>query len=160
MKAVGSIIRRRTITGLETVTGKLNYSGENTLRPGLSDSPVAHVLGAGAVHPDDDEHVLEVGADAPGGEGARPGLLEDDGHDVVPDVPLPQELRSGKGDTGVVTGGASAGAATQTRTVPASLRLQELLGKAVSSLKPVPPGVAQDERAGGLQEPWEESLNA
>lgn len=69
------------------------------------------------MHPDDDEHVLEVGPDAAGREGPRPGLLEDDGHDVVPDVPLPQELRSGGGGgTGVVTGGASA--------VPSSLSPQ------------------------------------
>jgi len=45
------------------------------------------------VHADNDEDVLEVGADVLGGEGQRPGLLEDDGHDVVPYVPLPQELR-------------------------------------------------------------------
>lgn len=108
------------------------------------------------MRPDDDEDVLEVGPDAPGGEGARPGLLEDDGHDVVPDVPLPQELRSGKGDTGVVTGGAT----TRTRAVPTSPSLQKLLGNAGSSLRPVPLGVAQDEPAGGLRGPWEESLNA
>ena len=44
------------------------------------------------VHSHDDEDVLEVGADGAGGEGQRSGLLEDDGDDVVPDVPLPQEL--------------------------------------------------------------------
>lgn len=58
-------------------------------------SPVAHALGARAVRLHDDEHVLEVRADAPGCEGKRPRLLEDDGDDVIPDVSLPQELRPG-----------------------------------------------------------------
>ena len=48
------------------------------------------------VHSHNDEDVLEVGADGAGGEGQRPGLLEDDGDDVVPDVPLPQELPWGR----------------------------------------------------------------
>lgn len=44
------------------------------------------------MHPHDDEDVLEVRADGLGGEGMSPGLLEHDGHDVVPDVAFPQQL--------------------------------------------------------------------
>ena len=51
--------------------------------------PVADAVSAGLVDPDDDEDVLEVGADVLGGERQRPGLLEDDRHDVVSYVPLP-----------------------------------------------------------------------
>lgn len=58
--------------------------------------PVAGVVGAGVVHADDDEHVLEVGADVLRGEGQRSRLLEDYSDDVVPYVPLPQELREKK----------------------------------------------------------------
>lgn len=36
--------------------------------------------------------MLEVAADVPGAEGRRSGLLEDDCHDVVPDVALTEEL--------------------------------------------------------------------
>lgn len=48
------------------------------------------------MHTDDDEDVLEVGADVLRGERQSPRLLEDDGDDVVSDVPLPQELRDRK----------------------------------------------------------------
>lgn len=58
--------------------------------------PVAGAVGAGVVHADDDEHVLEVGADVLRGEGQRSRLLEDYSDDVVPYVPLPQELREKK----------------------------------------------------------------
>ena len=49
-------------------------------------SPVAGVVGAGVVRAHHHEHVLEVGADVFGREGQRPGLLEHDGDDVVPNV--------------------------------------------------------------------------
>lgn len=51
--------------------------------------PVADAIGAGLVDSDNDEDVLKVGADVLGGERQRPGLLEDDRHDVVSYVPLP-----------------------------------------------------------------------
>lgn len=59
-------------------------------------SPVAHILGARAVRPDDDEDVLKVGPDALGSERQCSGLLEDNGHDVISYVPFPQELRAGQ----------------------------------------------------------------
>ena len=58
--------------------------------------PVADVISAGVVGPDNDEDMLKVGADVLGGERQRPGLLEDDGHDVVAYVPLPQQLVVGR----------------------------------------------------------------
>lgn len=45
------------------------------------------------MHTDNDEDVLEVGADVLRGERLSPRLLKDDGDDVVPDVPLPQQLK-------------------------------------------------------------------
>ena len=63
--------------------------------------PVVGVVGAGVVHADDDEHVLEVGADVLRGEGQRSRLLEDYCDDVVTYVPLPQELREKKEKGGV-----------------------------------------------------------
>ena len=53
--------------------------------------PVSGVLRAGVDGLHDDEGVQEVGGDHVGGEG-RVGVLEDDGHDVVADVPLPLQL--------------------------------------------------------------------
>ena len=53
--------------------------------------PVSGVVGAGVDGLDEDEGVEEVGGDHVGGEG-RVGVLEDDGHDVVADVPLPLQL--------------------------------------------------------------------
>ena len=44
------------------------------------------------MHPHDDEDVLEVRADGLWSEGVRTRLLEHDGHDVIPDVALPQQL--------------------------------------------------------------------
>lgn len=44
------------------------------------------------MHAHDDEDVLEVRADGLGSEGMSPGLLEHDGHYVVPDVAFPQQL--------------------------------------------------------------------
>ena len=58
--------------------------------------PVADVISAGVVGPDNDEDMLKVGADVLGGERQRPGLLEDDGHNVVAYVPLPQQLVVGR----------------------------------------------------------------
>ena len=62
-----------------------------------TDSPVARAVGAGVVHPHDDEDVLEVGADGLGGKGVGAGLLEHQRHNVVADVALPQQLISGRG---------------------------------------------------------------
>lgn len=59
-------------------------------------APVADILCAGVVCSHDDEDVLEVGADVLGGERQSPRLLEDDGHDVIPYVSLPQELVTGR----------------------------------------------------------------
>lgn len=56
------------------------------------DPPVACAVRAGVVHPHDDEDMLKVRADDLGSEGMSAGLLEHDGHDVVPYVPLPQQL--------------------------------------------------------------------
>lgn len=48
------------------------------------------------MHPYNDEDVLEVRANGLGGEGVSAGLLEHDGHYVVPYVALPQQLVIGK----------------------------------------------------------------
>lgn len=56
------------------------------------DPPVARAVGAGIVHPYDDEDVLKVRADGLRREGVSTGLLEHDGHYVVPYVALPQQL--------------------------------------------------------------------
>lgn len=57
-----------------------------------SNPPVARVVRAGVVHPDNDEDMLKVRANSLGGERMSTGLLEHDGHDVVPDVAFPQQL--------------------------------------------------------------------
>ena len=44
------------------------------------------------MHPDNDEDMLKVRANGLGGERVSTGLLEHDGHDVVTDVALPQQL--------------------------------------------------------------------
>lgn len=44
------------------------------------------------MHPNNDEDMLEVRANGLGGEGVSTRLLEHDGHYVVPDVALPQQL--------------------------------------------------------------------
>lgn len=54
--------------------------------------PVAGVVRARVVHPHDDEDMLKVWADGLGSEGVSAGLLEHDGHNVVPYVSLPQQL--------------------------------------------------------------------
>lgn len=54
--------------------------------------PVGDVIGAGVVHTNDDEDVLELRTDVLRREGQGARLLEDDGDDVVANVPLPQEL--------------------------------------------------------------------
>lgn len=61
--------------------------------------PVTGAVRAGVVHTDDDEDVLEVGADVLRGERQSARLLEDDGDYVVPDVPLPQELKDRQATT-------------------------------------------------------------
>lgn len=58
--------------------------------------PVTGAVRAGVVHTDDDEDVLEVGADVLRGERQSSRLLKDDGDYVVPYVPLPQELKDRK----------------------------------------------------------------
>lgn len=62
--------------------------------------PIADILGAGVMNADDDEDVLEVGADVLRGERQGSGLLEDDRHDVIPYVPLPQQLEAEGGGKG------------------------------------------------------------
>lgn len=53
---------------------------------------VLGLLGARIDNADDDEDVLELRADVLGRERKGSRFLEDDGHDVVPDVTLPQQL--------------------------------------------------------------------
>ena len=55
-------------------------------------SPVARVVRAGVVHPNNDEDVLKVRANGLGGERVSTGLLEHNSHNVVPNVSLPQQL--------------------------------------------------------------------
>ncbi len=47
---------------------------------------------------DDDEDMLEMGADGLWSEGLGARLLEHDRHDVVTDVPLPQQLMKQNGE--------------------------------------------------------------
>lgn len=68
-------------------------------------SPVRDVLGAGVVCSDDDEDVLEVGADVFRRKRQCAGLLEDDGDYVVSDVPLPQQLKQNESGSGKVNTG-------------------------------------------------------
>lgn len=75
----------------------------NPCRSDTKDPPVARAVGAGIVHPHDDEHMLEVGADGLGGEGVSAGLLEHDGHYVVAYVALPQQLVSEKQQNNIQT---------------------------------------------------------
>lgn len=56
------------------------------------DPPVACVVRAGVVHPYDDKDMLKVRANSFGREGVRARLLEHDGHYVVPNVALSQQL--------------------------------------------------------------------
>lgn len=51
------------------------------------------------MHPYDNEDMLEVRAYGLGGERVSAGLLEHDGHYVVPYVALPQQLVIGKTTT-------------------------------------------------------------
>ncbi len=60
--------------------------------------PVTGVFRAGVVHTDDNKDVLEVRADILRGERQRSGLLEDYGDNVVPYVPLSQELRRSRAE--------------------------------------------------------------
>lgn len=53
-------------------------------------SPVGAAVGTGVVSAHNHKDVLEVRADVFGGERERPGLLEHDGDDVVPNMTLPQ----------------------------------------------------------------------
>lgn len=71
-------------------------SSQRNGRPGSACSPVTHVLGARVVHFDDDKDVLEMGSDASRSKRKCSGLLEDNGHNVISDMPFPQKLRSGK----------------------------------------------------------------
>ena len=54
--------------------------------------PVIGFVSAGLVNLDDDEDMLEMGADGLWREGQGAWLLEHDCHDVVTDVSLPQQL--------------------------------------------------------------------
>ena len=57
-----------------------------------SHSPIGGVVRARLVCSHHYKHVLEVGPYVLRGEGLSPGLLEYDGHYVIPYVTLPQEL--------------------------------------------------------------------
>ena len=73
-----------------------------TLPQGLIHSPVLSIVRAGIVHPDNNEDMLELALEV-GYEGQGPGLLEDDGDDVVSDVALPGQLLAvvgGEGEEG------------------------------------------------------------
>lgn len=52
--------------------------------------PVLGEGGAWVLHPNHHKDVLELGPDALGGEGLAAWLLEDNCHNVVPNVSLPQ----------------------------------------------------------------------
>lgn len=54
--------------------------------------PVLGVLCVGLLDTDHNENVLEVGADATWGERFTPFLLKDHCHNVIANVPLPQQL--------------------------------------------------------------------
>lgn len=54
--------------------------------------PVADILSARIVNFNDDEHMLEMGADVFGCEGQGTGLLKHDGDDVISYVPLSEQL--------------------------------------------------------------------
>lgn len=54
--------------------------------------PVVGVFSAGLVNLNDDEDVLEMGADGLRSKGQSTWLLEHDRDNVVTDVPLPQQL--------------------------------------------------------------------
>lgn len=54
--------------------------------------PVGGVRGTGQLGPHHQEHVLEVRADGGGAKGPAAWFLEHDGHNVVANVALPQEL--------------------------------------------------------------------
>lgn len=56
------------------------------------DPPVACVVRAGVMHPYNDKYMLEVRANSLGCEGVRARLLEHDGHYIIPNVALPQQL--------------------------------------------------------------------
>ena len=59
----------------------------------MLDPPVACVFRAGVVHAHDDEDMLKVRANGPGGEGVSSWLLEHNGHNVVSNVAFPQQLK-------------------------------------------------------------------
>lgn len=63
--------------------------------------PVVGVVSAGLMDLNDDEDMLEVGADGLWSEGEGARLLEHDCHDVVTDVSLPQQLMKPNRDTEV-----------------------------------------------------------
>lgn len=54
--------------------------------------PVIGVFCAGLMDLDDDENMLEVRSDGFGSEWQSSRLLEDYGHNVIANVPLPQQL--------------------------------------------------------------------
>ena len=62
--------------------------------------PVVGVLRAGLMNLNYDEDMLEMGADGLWSEGQSTWLLENDRHNVVSDVSLPQQLMRQNQDTG------------------------------------------------------------
>lgn len=62
----------------------------------LNRSPVLGVFSAGVDSSNDDEHMLELGADALRCEGQSSRLLKHNRHNVVADVPLAQKLKQYK----------------------------------------------------------------
>lgn len=51
--------------------------------------PVTDAVSAGAVNPDNDKNVLEVGSDVFGAEWLCSRLLENNCYNIIPNVPLP-----------------------------------------------------------------------
>lgn len=58
--------------------------------------PVTNTLGAGVVSPDNDKNMLKVRADVFRAKWLCPRLLENYCHNVISNVPLPQELQENK----------------------------------------------------------------
>lgn len=90
---------------LPTVLQKKAELGEGALctaitrhpsAPAAQGLPVTDTLGAGVVSPDNDKHVLKVRADGFRAERLCPRLLENYRHNVISNVPLPQELQENK----------------------------------------------------------------
>ena len=70
----------------------INHTPASSLLNTFKDPPVARGVRAGVVHPNNDEDMLKVRANGLGRERVSTGLLEHNGHNVVPNVSLPQQL--------------------------------------------------------------------